>query len=167
MGHIIKTPAGIYRANWRDAAGRQKAKTFKTKKEANAFLAATEVGLHTGSYVDPHAGRVKFAEYAARWMSARNTAATTAVRDLSYMRTHISPKWGPVPLGKIDHLAVQQWIADLGNRLAPTSVSKCHQLMSAVMRSAMRDRLIAVNPCEGVRLPRRRVSDAEGQIIAP
>ncbi|MEE3919317.1 hypothetical protein V2I01_16190 [Micromonospora sp. BRA006-A] len=29
---MSKTPAGTYRANWRDSANRQKAKTFRTKK---------------------------------------------------------------------------------------------------------------------------------------
>ena len=35
MGHVTKTPAGTFRANWRDPAGRQKAKTFKTKRAAS------------------------------------------------------------------------------------------------------------------------------------
>ena len=42
MGHLVKTQAGTFRANWRDATGRQKAKTFRTRKEASAFLAETE-----------------------------------------------------------------------------------------------------------------------------
>ncbi len=49
MGHVSKTPAGTYRANWRDLAGRQKAKTFPTQKAARAFLAGTEAALHRGA----------------------------------------------------------------------------------------------------------------------
>lgn len=167
MGFVTKTTAGTYRANWRDAGGRQKAKTFKTKKEANAFLATTEASLNSGSYVDPHAGRMRFGEYADKWMAARNNEITTAARDLSLMRTHLRPKWGTTPLARIDHLAAQQWVTDLGRRLAPASVAKCHQLMAALMRSAVRDRLIGANPCDGVRLPRRRTKDTEGQTITP
>lgn len=167
MGFITKTEAGSFRANWRDAAGRQKAKTFKTKKEANAFLATTEASLNAGAYVDPHAGRLRFGNYAERWMAARNNEITTAARDTSLMRTHLSPRWSATPISKIDHLAVQQWVTDLGKRLAPASVAKCHQLMSSLMRSAVRDRLIGANPCDGVRLPRRRKKDTEGQTITP
>ncbi|MEU4633579.1 Arm DNA-binding domain-containing protein [Micromonospora chalcea] len=43
---MSKTPAGTYRANWRDSANRQKAKTFRTKKEANAYLAEVEGAIN-------------------------------------------------------------------------------------------------------------------------
>src|SRR2546421_8770123 len=39
VSHISHTPAGAYRANWRDPSGRQRAKTFSTKKAARQFLA--------------------------------------------------------------------------------------------------------------------------------
>ncbi|GIH07464.1 hypothetical protein Rhe02_55310 [Rhizocola hellebori] len=167
MGHISKAPSRKFRANWRDVADRQKAKTFKTRKEAQAFLATTEASLNTGSYVDPHAGRMRFGVYAQRWLEARNSEATTAARDASLMRTHVLAAWAPVPFGKIDHLAVQQWVTALGKRLAPATVAKCHQLMAAIMRSAMRDRIIGVNPCDGVRLPKRRTKNHEGQTVTP
>jgi hypothetical protein len=93
MGHVIKTPAGVFRANWRDAAGRQKAKTFKTKKEANAFLAETESALSRGGYVDPHAGRVKFGDYAEQWLESHTLGVRAAERVRSVMRTHVLPRW--------------------------------------------------------------------------
>jgi hypothetical protein len=37
MGHVAKTKAGTYRANWRDHTDRQRSKTFAAKREANAF----------------------------------------------------------------------------------------------------------------------------------
>ncbi|HSV67099.1 MAG TPA: tyrosine-type recombinase/integrase [Mycobacteriales bacterium] len=166
MGHVVPTPAGSYRANWRDAAGRQRSKTFKTKREANAFLAETETALNRGSYVDPHAGRLKFGAYATRWLEARNDEITTAARDASIMRNHVVPRWGATPLAKIDHLAVQQWVTKLGSRLSPATVVECHRLTSAVMRSAVRDRLVGANPCEGVRLPKRRRKDTDDQVIS-
>ena len=42
MGHIVRTPEGSYRANWRDESGRQKAKSFRTRKEAAGFMAQVE-----------------------------------------------------------------------------------------------------------------------------
>jgi integrase len=167
MGHIVKTPAGTFRANWRDEAGRQKAKTFRTKKEAAVFLADTEARLNRGSYVDPHAGRQRFGPYAERWLSARNGELTTTARDASIMRTHVIRRWGDVPIGKIDHLGMQGWVATLGERLAPATVAECLRMASGVLRSAVRDRLIGANPCEGVRLPRRRKRDGEGVTITP
>jgi integrase len=165
MGHVVETPAGRYRANWRDAAGRQRAKTFRTKKQATAYLAEIESSLNRGSYVDPHAGRVRFGDYAARWLAARNDEITTAARDASIMRNHVVPRWGGTPLSKIDHLAVQQWVTELGGHLSPATVTECFRLTSAVLRTAMRDRLIGHNACEGVRLTRRRRKDTDDRVI--
>jgi Arm DNA-binding domain len=104
MGHIVPTPAGGYRANWRDAAGRQRAKTFATKREAKAYLAEVESAVSRGLYVDPHAGRLRFGAYAARWLNARNDEITTAARDASIMRNHVVARWCGVPKGGLHHL---------------------------------------------------------------
>jgi len=165
MGHIVPTPAGGYRANWRDATGRQRAKTFSTKREAKAYLAEVESAVSRGLYVDPHAGRMRFGTYAARWLNARNDEITTAARDASIMRNHVVARWGTTPLAKIDHLAVQQWVTELGDRLSPATVAECYRLTCAVLRTAVRDRLIGHNPCEGVRLTRRRRKDTDDQVI--
>jgi integrase len=164
MGHVLKTAAGSYRANWRDPAGRQRAKTFRTKKEASGFLAEVESAANRGSYV-PHAGRARFGDYADRWLSARTLERTTADRDRRIMRNHVQARWRDVPLTKIDHLAVQAWLTELGTRLAPATVAQVNRLMSGVMRSALRDRLIGNNPCEGLRLPRDRKRDDADQFL--
>ena len=166
MSHISHTLAGAYRANWRDPSGRQRAKTFPTKKAARQFLAEIESSMTRGLYVDPHAGRTLFADHAQRWMSGRNTEATTAARDASVMRTHVLPQWGSWPLSKIDHAVVQEWVTELGKRRSPDVVAKCYQLTAAVLRSAVSNRLLAFNPCEDIRLPPRRRRDAEERIIS-
>ncbi|HEX3828054.1 MAG TPA: site-specific integrase [Sporichthyaceae bacterium] len=165
MGHVLKTEAGSYRANWRDPAGRQRAKTFRTKKEATGFLAEVESAANRGSYVNPHAGRARFGDYAERWLQARTLERTTADRDRRVMRNHVQARWQDVPLAKIDHLAVQAWVTELGTRLAPATVAQVHRLMGGVMRSALRDRLIGHNPCEGLQLPRDRKRDVADQFL--
>jgi integrase len=165
MGHIVKTKAGTYRANWRDHTDRQRSKTFATKREATAFLAEIKSALNRGSYVDPHAGKTRFGPYASSWLASRNHELATAARDQSIMRNHVQPHWQDLPLGKIEHSAVQAWITDLGKRLSPATVIECHRLLSSVMRSAVRDRLIGANPCEGVRLPKRRRQDDDDRTI--
>lgn len=60
---------------------RQRAKTFPTKKAARQFIAEIESSMTRRLYVDPHAGRTLFADHTTRWMSGRNTEATTAARD--------------------------------------------------------------------------------------
>ena len=76
------------------------------------------------------------------------------------------PKWQAVPLARIDHTSVQQWITALGEGLAPATVAQCHRIMSAVMRAAVWDRLIAASPCEGIRLPKLRRTAEGGQTVS-
>ncbi|MBN9096864.1 MAG: site-specific integrase [Pseudonocardia sp.] len=165
MPGIRKTPAGNWRASWREPSGAQASKTFATRREASAFLARMNTTKSTGAYVSPHAGRVLFGDHAREWMKTWNTEATTTARDDSVMRNHVLAKWGTWQLARIDHLSVQGWITDLGARLSPATLVQCRRLMSGVMRSALRNRLIAFNPCEGVRIPSRRTQDTDEQII--
>jgi integrase len=121
--------------------------------EANAFLAEAEAALTRGLYVDPHTGRVTFGDYAVRWLETRGLGVRAEERLRSILRTHVLPRWSAVPLGKIDHLALQEWVADLSRRLAPGTVAKAHGALSQVIRSAMRSRLVATDPTEGVNRP--------------
>jgi len=166
MAHISRTPSGGWRANWRDPSGRQKAKTFMTKKDAAAFLAEIEAAKNRGAYIDPRAGKTKFGPYSDRWMAARNHEKNTTARDASLMRIHVRARWADTPLSSIDFLGAQGWVAELSKNLAPSSVSKCFQLFSGIMQSAVRDRLIGSNPCEGVRLPRNRKQAHHDSVIS-
>lgn len=165
MSHIVRTPAGTWRANWRDPSGRQRAKTFKTKKDANRFLAEVEASRNRGLYIDPHAGKVRFADFLPQWVAGRHDEATTTARDQSLMRTHIVPRWGQLPLVKIDHSSVQAWIAELSEKRSVATVRQCHRLFSSVLRLAVRDRIIGHNPCEGVTLPSQRQKDTDERTI--
>ncbi|WP_410819633.1 tyrosine-type recombinase/integrase [Micromonospora sp. 050-3] len=156
MGHIIKTPAGTFRANWRDPSGSQRAKTFRTRKEAAAYLAATETTVSQGTYVDPAAGKIRFSTYAERWLASRSVETTTLAGWTSRLRARLLPHWGTWQVGRIDHLAVQEWVTRMSRELSPATVASCHSLLSSILASAVRGRLIAFNPCEGVRLPAQR-----------
>lgn len=162
MGWILPTPAGTYRVNWRDPAGKQRAKTLRTKRGAKAFLAQVEADASRGSYVDPHAGRpVLLRDFAADWLAGRTVEATTDERTRSILRTHVLPHRGGWPLARIDHVSVQQWVRDLAGRLAPATVAKAVNVLSLILVSAVRSQLLTVNPCSGLLLPsNRRAGDS-------
>lgn len=166
MGFVFKTPSGNWQANWREPSGKQRSKTFPTKREANTFLAEMATAKSRGAYVSPHAGRTLFRDHAMKWMAARRTETTTSARDESVMRTHVLPQWGGWQLGKIGHLEVEEWVKELAARRSGWVVSKALQLTSAVLRSAVRNRLVGVNPCEDVRLPEGRRRDTDDRIIS-
>ncbi|MEU6700489.1 site-specific integrase [Pseudonocardia sp. NPDC046786] len=166
MGFIDKTPEGRYRAYFRDPSGKQRSKTFRLKKDATTFLAEIETSQTRGAYVSPHAGRMAFGAHAAEWMATWNVEITTAARDRSIMQTHVLPRWGDVPLSRVDHLSLQAWATDLGTRRSRATVVESLRLASAVLRSAVRNRLIPFNPADEVRVPRARTRDTHEQIIS-
>ena len=166
MGFVDRTPEGRYRAYFRDPAGKQRSKTFRTKRDASAFLAEIETTKTRGTYVSPHAGRLAFGEHARRWMATWNTEITTAARDRSIMETHVLPRWGDVPLSKIDHIGLQEWVTELGGRRKPATVQVALRLTSAVLRSAVRNRMIAFNPADDVRAQRVRRQDTDERIVS-
>jgi hypothetical protein len=49
---------------------------------------------------------------------------------------------------------VQAWVKRLSERLAPRSVILAHGIAALNTPAAMRDRLIASNPCDGTGLPK-------------
>jgi integrase len=91
---------------------------------------------------------------------------STAAKDRSIMETHVLPRWGDVPPSKVDHIGLQEWVTELGARRKPATVGLALRLSSAVLRSAVRNRLIAFNPAEDVRVPRIRRSDTDERIIS-
>jgi integrase len=165
MGWIVPTDAGTYRVNWRDPAGKQRAKTLPTKKEAKAFLARVEADASRGTYVDPHAGRVLLRDYAADWLAGRTVEARTQENTEGMLRTHVLPRWGEWPLTKVDHLSVQQWVAELATRRKPATVVAALGVLSMILDTAVRARLLPINPCDGVRAPRRRADASPMQTI--
>ena len=100
-------------------------------------------------------------DHARAWMASWNTEATRHAHDGSIMRTHVLPQWATWQLAKIDHLSVRTWISELGRRRSPATVAECRRLTSAVLRSAVRNRLIAFNPSEDVRIQIGRASCRE------
>lgn len=165
MGFIDQTPGGKWKAFWREPSGSQRSKTFRTKKEANTFLAQVEVSKSNGVYISPHAGRTLLGDHARVWMKSWNNERTTKARDESIMRTHILPKWGTWQLGKVDHLSVQTWLTELSAVRSRATVAECKRMLTGVMQSAVRNRLLGSDPTVGVRLPKRRVRDTDERFL--
>ena len=73
----------------------------------------------------------------------------------SLLRVHLLPRFGDTPLHAIDYLDVEAFIADLSaSGLSPSRTRQAHQLLSMILKAAVRSRRLGLNPAEGVALPR-------------
>jgi integrase len=146
---------GRWEVRYRDPDGRQRARLFDRKVDAERFAATTAADIARGAWIDPAAGRVTFGDYAGRWLAARVHRPSTAARLESQFRVHVLPRLGDRPIGAVRHSEVQALVRALSETLAPGTVDNIAAAVSGVFRAAVRDRAVAANPCEGVTLPRR------------
>ena len=71
VASIHKRSNGKWRARYRDPDGREHARHFDRKVDAQRWLDKVTVDLLTGRYVDPNAGRTALGAFAVRWLAAR------------------------------------------------------------------------------------------------
>jgi len=156
MASIAKRPDGKWRARYRDSRGREHSRHFARKIDAQAWLDSVTTSIQTGTYIDPTKGRITIGELAPVWIAGKiNLKPTTHARYEDAMRVHVLPRWGDVPLQKIEHGEIQTWLAELTDKgLAGASVRKVHGVLAGILGLAVRDRRLPSNPALGVALPR-------------
>lgn len=169
MASIQKLPNGKRRARYRDASGRERARHFDRKVDAQRWLDEVTASIVTGQYVDPNAGRITFREYAEQWRAAQVHRPNSQAHVETMLRRHAYPTFGDRPLASIVPSEVQVWVRRLSDGgagrkpLAPATVAVLHSVVSSIMKAAVRDRRIPSNPCEGTRLPKKE----RRQVVPP
>lgn len=153
MASISKRPNGKWRARYRDDQGREHARHFPRKVDAQTWLDEVTTSVVTGQYVAPDAGKVTFREYAEQWRAAQVHRPTSAAKTESVLRLHAYPAFGAMPLRSILPSHVQAWVKGLTGDLAPSTVAVTHGVVASVFKAAVRDRRIGTSPCEGTKLP--------------
>lgn len=152
-----KTCTGPWQARYRDPSGKQRAKTFSGEgayKKAIAFLDNVRDKVRSGSFVDLDRGSITIDEWHAKWRATRRIAANTDETADSVWLNHVQPHFGTWPLVSISHLDVEEWIAKLTTKTGKATIDKAYQMLDGMMAAALRDRRIAQNPCDGVKLPK-------------
>ncbi len=152
--NVAKRPDGRWRARYRDAAGREHARHFARKVDAQRWLDETTASVVTGTYVSPGAGRVTFREYAEGWRSRQVHRAGTLAQVEGHLNRYVYPTLGNRPLDSILPSDVQALVKSLQATLAPATTLVVYRYVGAIFKAAVLDRRIAVTPCVGVALPR-------------
>lgn len=152
-----ETAAGKrYRVRYRTPDHRQTDKRgFKTKKEAELFLASTEISKHKGEWVDPSKGKLEFGPIAETWFSSLvDIKPTTLAGYRQNLKKHVLPKWQNRQLGSIGHGEIQTWVAELTKTLSPSSTIQVFLNFRSILDFAIEDGNLTKNPCSKIRLPR-------------
>lgn len=155
-GHVRKLATGKWQARWYEASGRERTKTFPRKSDADKHLTFVNNAVLSGTYVDAAAGRMTVGELADQWLAGKvNLAPGTRQVYESVLSVHVRPRWGSVPLSRVDHGALQAWIAQLiASGMGSWYVHKVHNVMTGIMGLAVRSKRLPSNPCDDLELPR-------------
>ena len=104
-----------YSVRYRTPAGRQTQKRgFKTKRDAELFLANTRSSKATGEYVCADAGPGDHRRARAGLAGAQTAAVGVDYRcNPLPWRLHVAPRWASIRVSAVDLLAVEAWITSL------------------------------------------------------
>ena len=151
-----------WRARYVDDSGQEHTKAFTRKVDAQGWLDnETTPSLATGTYVTPEAGRATVAAVYASWSNSQgHISAKTAATRRSAWTSRVEPHWGGVAVVDVKTSAIRAWVSKMAadGAGAPT-IENAFGLLRQVLGAAVEDRRLPRNPCEGVRLPKRKHAD--------
>jgi len=143
-----------YDARLRDPSGRVYGRTFRTKREAEHFVAAQRSDRARGLWFDVRAAETPFAEVALDWLHGDpGKRPGTVARDGSVVRTHLLPALGSRPIGRISPKDVQRLVTDWSARYRPATVRRHYACLRAIFGHAVATDIIGRSPCRAIKLP--------------
>lgn len=132
MAHTKKINTG-WQARYRSPDGREHARNFARKADAERFLTTVEGAKLSGSWVDPKAGRTRLEESYFAWRTAALETGALAPSTLAkwdgVWRCHVSPRLGTRPLASITRDDVKTMVASISSPWQATEALKLTRLL--------------------------------------
>lgn len=154
MASLKKRPDGRWRARYRDPDGREHARHFTRKSDAERWLANIQSDIARGAYRDPAAARTTFKEYAEKWRAQQPHRPGTARLYERTLRLHVYPVIGARQLGALRRSDIQGLVAGLvSSDYKPKTIENVVRLIRAVLNAAVDDGIIATSPHRKVTWP--------------
>ncbi len=164
MASIKQRADGVWRARYRDDEGREHARHFKLKRDAQRWIDEVTASVVTGQYVDPRAGAVTWDEWIRTW--AERQSWTQGTRDAAQTAVQSVP-WRAQPIAKVRPSHVQAWVTGETRRgLAPSTVRTRLNYVQMAFRAAVVDRVIPSNPAETAKAPRTRRAEVAMKVLS-
>jgi integrase len=160
-----------FRIRYSDASGKRVVETLrdcKSEKEANAILAERMTDVRRDGFRKP--SRTKFSTFAAEWVDTYPTSAALKRSTESSYKTivnkHLIPAFGTLSLSDIDVQRIEAYEARaIRQGVSARSVGSHLRVLNLILKSALKQRLIAFNPVALADRP--RVQEKEWRILSP
>lgn len=153
-----------YEVRLRGTDGKERSRTFRTKKEAERHERTQLTAIEHGLWIDPRAGKVTLDAWATEWQRTVVHLRETTQRIYgANLRNHILPDLGHIELGKLTPSMLRAWLSGLttkvgrnGTPLAPATVAQAYRTLNRVLAAAVDDELLGRNPLRGVKPPQSK-----------
>ncbi|GFG67076.1 site-specific integrase [Mycobacterium kubicae] len=165
-------------ARWVGGDCHERAKSFDRKAQAQAHISQVSADINRGTYADPTRTAITFGVVAEEWFRNRSGANKLKPKTIAGYRSLLDvivlPRWAETKLRDLQHADIQAWVTWLATDpaarhravgsageggLSPGRVIQAFQVVDQVLGYAVRARYMAVNPADGIELPRKRTRE--------
>jgi len=149
FGTIRKRPSGRWQAfYWHEGGKHYAPHTFKTKADASAYLDNVHADITRGGWVDPRAGKIRFADYASDWLASRpDLRPRTVMQYESLLKCHLIPTFGNRSIADVTPSQVRVWYSSLSAK-SPGAAKSAYRVLRAIFNTAVHDERRLRNPCQ-------------------
>ncbi len=159
--HAYSTTAGKrYLVRYRKPDHSQAAKRgFKTKRDAQVWLAEIETSRSRGTFVDPQASNITVSALGRSWLEGKRLGlkpSSFAPMEAAW-RLRVEPTWGRWTIADIRYTDVKQWVGRLSKETGATVTIRTYGVLAVILDDAVRDERISRNPARAgdVGLPKK------------
>lgn len=154
---------------YRDPQGQQRAKSFRTRAEADAHDLNVRGAVVDSTYVDPKAGKVTFGQYADQWLALqthwRPGTRRSQEQYVRRMKEHIEA----TPMAVLNRSQIQAMVNAWRQHYSASTVVATFSGLRTILSAAVDDRVIPRDPSAKVKVPtapRRRDADLSHDDVA-
>ena len=134
-------------ARYVDAEGKESAKSFRVKADAQTWLDGQTAAVVTGNHVAPRDAQLTVEQWCATWIDGYKVNRASTVRQARTHIKHITAEFGDVPLTAVRPSHVKTWVASLKDGFEPSYVFALHSRLSQILGDAVHDGYLPRNPC--------------------
>jgi len=99
-----------FQVMYRDHQGKQRARNFSLKKDAEKFEREVKLSIERGTYTDPSLGKIHMKDVYQEWLKTKE-GLTPKSKEFynSLWRIHIEPTFGNSPIKTLTAHSINQW----------------------------------------------------------
>ena len=142
----------------------------QNERELARFTLEFEEKVRNGKYLDGE--KVTFQDFAEKWLEEYakiQLEPTTVDLYTNFLYTHIMPAIGHLKLARVQPAHLNKLYTDMlqsrkDNReggYSPTSIRRCHAVISSIFSTAAHWNIVSDNPCERVKPPKQTNTTAD------